>query len=576
MNKILIVNTRTNDIKTEICKDKYKYLGGRSFIAHYMIENSDPTCEPLGRYNKFIIASGLLGDTNVTTTGRCSIGGKSPLTRGVKESNVGGSAGRKMANLGLKAIIVEDAPVESKTNVLYVKKDEYRLIAFPELKNKEVSETFETLFKKFGESMGIFCIGPAGEMGLSAACVATTDHTGEQLRVAGRGGLGAVMGSKGIKAVIIDDSDRQKPDIYDKKALTSANREVVKILKDDPKTDNRHDYGTPAVLSLCNSLGILPTRNFSSGEFEDADKISGETIARLILERDNQAKRGLPCVKGCVIKCSNIFAGPQGKKAVASLQYESIALLGSNCGISDIDRIAELNHRCNQVGVDTIDTGAAIGVAMEAGIISFGDSKGAEDLIDQIGKGTPMGRILGSGVVVTGEVLNVKRIPAVKGQAMPAYDPRSLKGIGVTYVSSAMGADHTAGNALEMAKYMDPAGKEGQVEASLRLQIRGLILDSLGVCLFIRPAFVKDPELIARLVNAKYGTKYKYSDIQEMAIDCLKAERDFNQLAGLSSDKCDIPEFMRTEPLPPKNTVFDIPKEEIDHILDIVPPKDIF
>lgn len=576
MNKLLIVNTRTKNINIEVYKRGEELLGGRSFIAHYMLKNSNPACEPLGRKNIFIIAAGLLGDTNVTTSGRCSLGGKSPLTMGIKESNVGGSAGKKIANLGIKAIILEDLPEKRNTNILYIKKDKSEIVGFPELKHKEVSETLDILFKKFGRSVGIFCIGPAGEMGLSAACVATTDHTGQQLRVAGRGGLGAVMGSKSIKAIVIDDLEKNEPDIYDRKALISANRELVKILNDDPKTENRHDFGTPAILSLTNSLGILPTRNFSSGSFEDVDKISGETVAELIMRRDNEGKRGLPCVKGCVIQCSNIFPDTSGKKIVASLQYENIALLGSNCGISDIDAIAELNHRCNQVGVDTIDTGAAIGVAMEAGIIDFGDADGAKEIIDQIGKGTPIGRIIGSGVAIAGKILNVARIPAVRGQAIPGYDPRSLKGIGVTYASSAMGADHTAGNTLEMVKFMDPISKDGQVEASLRLQIRGVILDSLGVCLFIRPAFVKDPQLIARLVNAKYGTDYKYEDIQKMALDCLKAERKFNELAGLSADKCDIPEFMRTEPLPPKDTVFDIPKDEIETIWEIKPPQGIF
>lgn len=576
MNNLLIVNTCTRSIEEKSCTDDQRLTGGRSFIAHYMLNNCYPACEPLGRGNKFIIATGLLGDTNVTTAGRCSVGGKSPLTLGIKESNTGGSAGKKLANLGFRALILEDIPDKKNTDILYIKKDHYEIISFPELYHREISDVFELLFEKFGSSVGVFCIGPAGEMGMASACVATTDHTRVQLRVAGRGGLGAIMGSKGIKAVVIDDSDKDKPDIYDRQALTSANREVVKTLREDSKTENRHDFGTPAVLSLCNSLGILPTRNFSEGSFEEADKISGETVARLIVDRNHEGKRGLPCVKGCIIQCSNIFPDVSGEKIVASLQYESIALLGSNCGISDIDKIAELNHRCNQIGVDTIETGAAIGVAMEAGIIDFGDADGARGLIEEIGKGTPLGRIIGSGVTTTGKVLNVKRIPAVKGQAMPAYDPRSLKGIGVTYVSSAMGADHTAGNALEMVKFIDPAQRDGQVEVSLRLQIRGAILDSLGVCLFIRPAFVKDPELIARLINARYGTEYDYSHIQKMAIDCLMAERDFNEAAGLSGDKCDIPEFMREEPLPPKNNIFDIPKEEIDSIWSIKPPQGVF
>jgi aldehyde:ferredoxin oxidoreductase len=301
-------------------------------------------------------------------------------------------------------------------------------------------------------------------------------------------------------------------------------------------------------------------------------------VAELIVARgkEGEAKRGLPCVKGCVISCSNIFANPSGKTTVASLQYENIALLGSNCDIGDIDQIAELNHLCNQVGIDAIDGGAAIGVAMEAGVLEFGDAEGAKDLLRQVGQGTPLGKIIGSGVVTAARVLGIRRVPATKGQAMPAYDPRSLKGIGVTYAMSAMGADHTAGNALETAKRIDPRGTDGQVESSYRLQVRGAILDSYGVCLFIRPAFVANPELAAELVNGRYGWEWTYSDVQKMGIQCLRAEKEFNEAAGIRDVDCDVPEFMRREPLPPHNTVFDIPREEMNAMWETVLPVDIF
>jgi aldehyde:ferredoxin oxidoreductase len=362
--------------------------------------------------------------------------------------------------------------------------------------------------------------------------------------------------------------------------LAAAARQAAAILRADPKTDNRHNFGTPAVLALCNSLGILPTRNFREGRFEHADAISGEMIAELIDRRGpasgGQARRGLPCVQGCIIACSNIFADPSGKTTVASLQYENIGLLGSNCGIGDVDAIAELNQLCNQSGIDTIEGGAAIGVAMEAGLLDFGDAAGAKDLLRQVGRGTPLGRIIGSGVVTTGRVLGVRRIPAVKGQAMPAYDPRSLKGIGVTYAMSPMGADHTAGNALETARSHDPLSREGQVALSFRLQIRGAILDSLGVCLFIRPVFVKDPQLAARLLNARHGWNWSYRDVRALGLACLKAEREFNARAGVPEWNCDVPEFMRTEPLPPHGSLFDVDWEEMKKIWEVQLPEDVF
>jgi aldehyde:ferredoxin oxidoreductase len=576
MNRILRVNARTGHMEWQGCSEEERSWGGRSFIAHHFLKEVDPLCNALGRNNRLLIASGLLGDTPVTTAGRISLGGKSPLTGGIKESNVGGAVGKRMARLGLKAVVLEDAPDSPKPRVLIIRKDRAELIDEPELRGMSCSETLKILRRRFGEQSGLLCVGPAGEMGLSGACVATTDHTGVQLRVAGRGGLGAVMGVKGIKAVLFDAEGAEPEKPAEHAALTAASRQLNRILREDPKTDNRHNFGTPAVLSLCNALGILPTRNFSSGQFEHAEAISGEMVAELIDKRGGEARKGLPCVQGCIIACSNIFADPSGKTTVASLQYENIALLGSNCGIGDIDAVAELNHLCNQAGVDAIETGAAIGVAMEAGLLAFGDAEGAKDLLRQVGEGTALGRIIGSGVVTTGRVLGVRRVPAVKGQAMPAYDPRSLKGIGVTYAMSPMGADHTAGNALETARSHDPLSREGQVEISFRLQIRGAILDSLGVCLFIRPAFVRDPSLAARLLNARYGWSWTYRDVRKMGLDCLRAEREFNRLAGASDGQCDVPEFMRTEPLPPHDSVFDIPKKEMDKIWSVQLEEDVF
>ena len=186
----------------------------------------------------------------------------------------------------------------------------------------ETSPTLAALRQRFGERIGALCIGPAGEMRLTAAAVATTDESGVQLRVAGRGGLGAVMGAKGIKAIVFDAGDARRAEPVDPKALAAAARELARILRDDPKTDNRHNFGTPAVLALCDTLGILPTRNFREGRFEQAEAISGEMIAELIDRRGGEGRRGLPCVQGCIIACSNVFADPSGKTTVASLHPE--------------------------------------------------------------------------------------------------------------------------------------------------------------------------------------------------------------------------------------------------------------
>jgi len=550
--------------------------GGRLLISKILLREVPPTCDPLGRFNKFIIAPGLLGDTLVTTTGKFSVGGKSPLTHGVKESDVGGEAGKKIARLGIKALILEDIPEKAGTKVLAITANQLTLSDVPELEGKRVSETIQILRKRFGSEAGIICIGPAGEMKMLGAGVAVSDMNDIQIRYAARGGLGAVMGSKGIKAIVVDDSGAVSPHVYDEALLREASKTLAQAIMEDPKTENRHKLGTPAILLVANEIGILPTRNFSAGQFEKAEEIAGERVAEVIAERGGEGRSGTPCVRGCVIQCCNIFPDPSGKKTVASIQYENIALLGSNCGIGDLDDIAELNDLCNQVGVDTIETGAAIGVAMEAGVIPFGDAKGAKDLIRQIGQGTYLGRILGNGVVVTGKVLGIRRVPAIKGQAIPGYDPRALKGNGVTYITSPMGADHTAGNAFETAKTVNPIGKENQVENSRRLQIRAAILDTMGLCLFTRPPFVKKPELFAHFLKGRYGWNVTYEDVQKIGIDALETEREFNRRAGVSEEFYDIPEFMREEPLPPRNSVYDISMEEMQQIWEVKIPQDVF
>jgi aldehyde:ferredoxin oxidoreductase len=576
MEWIIRVNTRTGKITKEKASQEEMGWGGRLLISKFLMREVPPTCDPLGRFNKFIVAPGLLGDTLVTTTGKFSVGGKSPLTQGVKESDVGGEAGKKIARLGIKALVLEDIPEKVGTKVLEISANQVTLSEVPELKGRHVSETIQVLRKCFGNQVGIICIGPAGEMKMAGAGVAVSDANDIQIRYAARGGLGAVMGSKGIKAIVVDDADAVPSHVFDEALLREASKTLAQAILEDPKTENRHKFGTPAILMVANELGLLPTRNFSAGQFEKAEEIAGERVAEVIMARGGEGRSGTPCLRGCVIACSNVFADPSGNKTVASIQYENIVLLGSNCGIGDLDNIAELNRLCNEVGVDAIETGAAIGVAMEAGVLPFGDAKGAKDLIRQIGQGTYLGRIIGNGVVITGRVLGVRRVPAVKGQAIPGYDPRALKGNGVTYITSPMGADHTAGNAFETAKTVNPIGKENQIENSRRLQIRAAILDTMGLCLFTRPPFVKRPELFSLFLKGRYGWDLPYEGVQKIGIDVLETEREFNHRAGVSEEFYDIPEFMREESLPPRNSVFDISLEEMKRIWDVKLPRDIF
>jgi aldehyde:ferredoxin oxidoreductase len=567
MRTIIRVDVRKSTIQAEKASDELNRICGRQFIAHILNNEVEPSCEPLGRKNKFIIVEGWFSDTNLSTAGKISIGGKSPLTGGIKEANTGGYFGRRLSKLGIKAVIIEDTPAkDTPSRVFYISGDDISLQDAPEITHKLVSETINLLRERFGKNIGILCIGPAGEMKMHAAGVACPDDRDVQIRYAARGGLGALLGSKGIKAIVVKADKTIPAEVDDPVLLKETIKEVSSLLASDPKSKNRKLYGTLDILDMANQIGIMPTRNFSEGSFEDADKMTGPAFSDVVARRGGEGRSGTPCVPGCTIQCSNIFPDINGKKIIATLQYESLVLLGPNLGIGNLDAIGELNHLCNEVGVDTIDCGAAIGVAMEAGVIAFGDEEGAKDLVRQIGQGTALGRILGNGAKFTGQAYGIQRVPVEKGQAMPAYDPRSLKGNGVLYATSTMGADHTSGNAFETARTTNPLGKENQVFNSRQLQIRAALLDSMGVCIFIRPAFVKNPNLLVDLFKAKFGWDISYPEIRQMGADILAAERQFNEKAGVSERFYRLPEFMRDEPLPPTNAVFDIEQTELESV----------
>jgi aldehyde:ferredoxin oxidoreductase len=577
MRKIVRINARSGVITTQEASDELNRICGRYFIAHILDQEVEPTCEPLGRHNKLIISQGWFADTNLSTSGKVSIGGKSPLTGGIKESNTGGYLGKRMSKLGIKAIIIEDIPERlSSARVLHISGKGIHLSDFPELRYKLVSESLKMLREKFGRNIGILCIGPAGERLMYSAGIACPDDKDIQVRYAGRGGLGALMGAKGIKAIVVDADVTVPPEITDPVLLKETIREIAQLIIADPKSKNRKLYGTLDILDVANKVGLMPTRNFSEGSFEKTDEITGPNFSALVAKRGGNGRSGTPCVPGCTIQCSNVFVNDQGEKIVASLQYESVVMLGPNLGIGDVDIIGELNNLCNEVGIDSIECGAAIGVAMEAGEATFGDGVGAKDMIRQIGRGTHLGRILGNGAKFTGQAFGIRRIPSIKGQAMPAYDPRGLKGNGVLYATSTMGADHTAGNAFETLKTNDPLSTKNQVFNSRQLQIRAAILDTMGVCIFIRPAFVKDPNLLVRLFKAKFGWDISYPEIRQLGAKILDLERKFNEGAGVSERFYRMPEFMREERLPPNNTVFDITQEELEGIWDVPIKNDFF
>jgi aldehyde:ferredoxin oxidoreductase len=564
--KVWRIDVAKREVTTEPVPSGWERLGGRGLIPRALLDEVPPTCDPLGPPNKLIWAPGLLVGHMISSCDRISVGGKSPLTGGVKESNAGGSTGLKLSHLGVKALILEGVPSEDRWWLVHLSAEGGQFSSADEFVGLGVYETARRLNERFGKKMGIILIGPGGELGLASAGIQNLDKDREPSRINARGGLGAVMGAKRVKAILIDSSGGEKPPLADPDLFKAAQKYYIRELMAHPQTTTYADYGTAAMAQMCNGFGGLPTRNFSSGHFEEVEKIGGETMRDLLLARGGGSQTTHACMAGCVIRCSNCFANAKGEKIVSPIEYETIGLLGSNLGIDDLDAIARMNWELNDLGLDTIEIGAALGVAAEAGLMAFGDSDRAMELIHEIRKGTPLGRDLGDGVVTTGRVLGIDRVPAVKGQALSAYDPRAIKGTGVTYATSPQGADHTAGLTIRaQVNHLDP---DSQVEVSRKAQINAAGYDTLGVCAFGGFGFGKAPGAIRDLLRGRYGWDVGDDILQVLGQETLSLERKFNLAAGFTPVDDRLPEWMTVEPLPPHDAVFDVPPGEMDRLFD--------
>jgi aldehyde:ferredoxin oxidoreductase len=579
MDKILRINMgATNGPSfTEEPIGDYAGMGGRALTSMIVGKEVPPTCHPLGEDNKLVIAPGLLSGTAAAMSGRISVGCKSPLTGGIKESNSGGQGAQVLARLGYAAIVLEGKPKDDTLYKVLINKDGVSIEADNSLKMLGNYDLIEKLRAAHGEKVACISIGPAGEMKLAAASVAFTDMEQRPTRHAGRGGVGAVMGSKGVKAIVLDDTDLKMRPAKDPEKFKAANKAFVAGLKKHPVTgEGLPAFGTNVLTNVLNEAGGYPTQNFSSGRFDGASRISGETQADLENKRGGEGSATHGCHRGCVIRCSGTFYDKNGRFLTKQPEYETVWAHGGNCGIDDLDAIAMMDRMDDDYGLDTIEMGATIAVAMEAGLANFGDAKGAINLLKEVGKGSPLGRILGNGAAVTGRVFGVERVPVVKGQAMPAYDPRTVQGIGVTYATTTMGADHTAGyavatNILGVGGSVDPLKPEGQVELSRNLQIATAAIDSTGMCLFIAFAVLDQPETFQALIdllNAFYGLEMTGEDVVALGKKILTTERAFNSKAGFTSAHDRLPDFFHKEKLPPHNITFMVKDEELDEVFN--------
>ncbi len=569
------VNMSDLSSKIEEVPEEWMGLGGRGLTSTIVAAEVDPECHPLGPNNKLVFAPGLLSGTPAANSGRNSLGGKSPLTGGIKESNVGGTSAGIFAKLGVKALIIEGLPAEDDDNFyhIHVTKNNIEINPIPELVGKDNFDVIEYMTEKYGKKVAIMSIGRPGEMKMLISNVSVKDPQGK-LRSHGRGGMGAVMGSKKVKVITVDAENYKEATIADPEKFREANKVFTKALKENPISgEGLPAFGTNVLVNIINEAGGLPTRNFTKGNFEFAENICGETMAENIKERGGKTTHG--CHAGCVIQCSQVYPDKDGNYLASGFEYEMIWAFGANLGIKDLDLIAKIDHLMDDLGVDAIETGVTLALATETDLIEYGDGERAYEILKyEVAKGTPVGRIVGSGAGNLGKLYGLVRVPVVKNQGIPAYEPRAIKGQGVTYATTPMGADHTAGyavatNILNSGGYIDPLKKEGQLELARNLQIASAAVDSTGMCIFVAFPALDDPACLPALIdmiNARFGINLTGDDVTGLGERIIKTEREFNKKAGLTNSADRLPEFMKYEKLPPHDVVWDFTNEEIDSV----------
>jgi len=571
--RVLRVDMEKEKVAFDDLPEEWRLIGGRGLIAKIMNQEVPPDADPLGPQNKLIIAGGPLAGTMAPQLGRISVGGKSPLTLGIKEANAGGPAAQKLDKLGIRAIVVEGAARNGKWYYLTVSKDEVALAPADDYKGTKNYKLVSELYNKYKGKPAIISIGIGGERKYKAASVSFTDMLGDPSRNAGRGGLGAVMGSKGLKAIVIDDSNTPPVPIVHKALFKKTVKSWVDTIKHDIGCQLFSKYGTPLAVASSSKLGTMPGDNYRSGRPEGFMDVRGEVIQKNLFERGGRMHG---CMPGCVVQCSIIYPDAKGKVLASAYEYEAIGLLGTNLNIFDPDAVARMKFLCDDMGIDLIEIGSCLSVAADAGRMKMGDAESAVELLMEIEQGTEFGGILASGVVGTAKALNIKRVPAYKGQAIPAHDPRAAKGIGVTYATSPMGADHTAGLTYRM-----PLQKSGQVANSMRFQVQAATCDTLGYCINSIPAGeVSLYEFLAGLLNARYGLNLTDDDVFEIGKQTLKEELKFNEGAEFNKIYEPYPPFVRTEALPPTNQVFDVEDSELNTFWEKLetfkPPKKVW
>ncbi|MDD2206132.1 MAG: aldehyde ferredoxin oxidoreductase family protein [Aminobacterium sp.] len=552
--RVLRVNLGEKTWKIEPIRseDARLFIGARGLGTKYYIDEVDPTVDPLSPENKLIFATGPLTGTLTTSSGRYDVITKGPLTGTIAASNSGGFWGPELKYAGFDMVILEGkakAPV-----YIYIYNDMIEIRDARHLWGKDVHSVTDSLLTETDSEAKVACIGPAGENLVKFACIMN-----EKDRAAGRSGVGAVMGSKNLKAIVVRGTKGVK--VADRDAVFQSVAAARKKLKEHPVTSGGlPTFGTNVLVGIINSAGALPTRNFREAIFEGADKVSAETYNEKNLIK-NKGCMGCPIGCGRVAKSNGIYVG-QGEGP----EYESTWSFGPDCGIDDIDAIVKANFICNELGMDTITLGSTIACAMELyemGVLTenetgydlhFGNVNAMVKLTEDTAHRRGFGDELAEGSWRLAEKWGHPELSmTVKKQEMPAYDPRALQGMGLEYATSNRGGCHVRGyltspEVLGAPEKIDPEDNETKPVWLKAFQDLTAALDSAGMCLFT--TFALGAADIAPQLAAVTGVDYTEESFMQAGDRIWNLERLFNMKAGLSKSDDTLPPRLLKDPIP--------------------------
>jgi aldehyde:ferredoxin oxidoreductase len=564
MGKILRVNLETRNIEYQtLDRDRAKaFIGGRGLGISYLLDEVNPECDPLGPENKLIMMTGPLTGTIAPTGARYMVVTKSPLTGGVTCSNSGGQFPTMLKRTGIDGIIFEGSSAEPV--YLWVGDNRAELRSAKHIWGKDTHQTTDQLIEETDEKARVACIGPAGENGVLFASIMN-----EKDRAAGRSGVGTVMGSKGLKAMVVKGT-RRIP-LHDEEIFKGVAKGYIgrfkKAIKEQPLP--LRTYGTAITIVATQNIGILPTRNFQQGTFEHWENIGGEALSEKYLVRP---KACFSCPIACG-RVTRIFEGPYQGKGEGP-EYETVYSLGSNCGVGDLAALTKANYICNEMGMDTISMGATVAAAMEMfekGILSesdigrplpFGDADGLIEMCRKTAFCEGFGADLASGSLRMTKKYGHPELAIVsKGQEFAGYDPRGEKGMGLAYATSSIGASHMRGDPayieiLGVPMLIDPLTWEDKPQLVKDWQDVFAVIDSAGLCVFfsvrnyVTPTRDIQPDGILRLLNASTGVDYNMEALLQAGERVINAERLFLVGAGFSVKDDSLPLRIVREPLP--------------------------